>query len=421
MISIKRVERIIFPLAAGILVCGLIAAILGIGYRELTNRRLYLELETYRTLTALTDLVRAGGLSAGDINRVNAFGVYALDGQAIFRYGPAPNTVETQLASGVPSIMQIGDKSIVMYRLLGNDIPNRRPGGMPLMGRMRRETQTMVEAIPAMAYIDYAIGDYSARRFWLVLMLVGIAIVLAALYGVSLYLYRRYLGYADRESRNRELVELGQAARTIVHEIKNPLGVIQIQCGLIRRDSAALGSTAVMIIEDEVARLANMADRIRAYLNPIAEEVVEINVRSWFDAFSDRYAGTLTVSMTALNGQEVIRMVPDRLADSLDNLISNALEATPASAQQPDLAITVAQRRLCISIGDHGPGVSEDDRKRLFEPFFTTKARGTGLGLALARKYMESYGGTISYTNRSAGGSLFTISLPLYRMDQART
>jgi signal transduction histidine kinase len=65
-----------------------------------------------------------------------------------------------------------------------------------------------------------------------------------------------------------------------------------------------------------------------------------------------------------------------------------------------------------LHLADEGPGIAIEARERLFEPFFTTKHRGTGLGLATARRVIEAHGGTIDLASPVTGGTVATIVLP---------
>lgn len=65
-----------------------------------------------------------------------------------------------------------------------------------------------------------------------------------------------------------------------------------------------------------------------------------------------------------------------------------------------------------IEVSDHGPGVPVEDRERIFEPFHTGKTQGTGLGLAVARRVVESHGGTLSVLSAPSGGALFRAEIP---------
>ena len=410
---LKRFERQIFPFAAAVLVAGLVFTVWGMGMREISNRRLYLELEAYRTLTALTDLVREGGLNRDDIQRVIAFGLYSADGKALYRHGDAPLQLEAVSLDTVPSRLEIRQDSIVLHRLLGNDYPGRRPGPVP-MGRMRRDMPMPAEPMPAIAYINYSLGDFTARRTILLATLISVSLALVGLYIVLIVMSRRYLSFADREARNRELVELGEAARTIVHEIKNPLGVIRIQCGLLKRGADSAVASGIAVIEEEVLRLTMMADRVRAYLGHADRPLESVNMRALLTSFLERYTGAVNFDIR-LSGDEVVMADRSRLVEALDNIIANAREAMAGRNEVPEVEALCRQQRLIIQVSDKGPGIAPEIRKRLFEPFFTTKPRGTGLGLALARKNIEASGGTLLFSERPGGGSLFTVTLPFSR------
>jgi signal transduction histidine kinase len=95
----------------------------------------------------------------------------------------------------------------------------------------------------------------------------------------------------------------------------------------------------------------------------------------------------------------------------LVNLVANALDAMPAGG-----TLSVATRRVesgCeLAVQDSGPGIRPEDLARVFEPFFTTKTRGTGLGLALARRSVEHMGGTLALDNAPGTGAVARLRLP---------
>ena len=85
------------------------------------------------------------------------------------------------------------------------------------------------------------------------------------------------------------------------------------------------------------------------------------------------------------------------------------------------IAVAIAQRdqRCVLEIRDTGPGIPADLREQVFEPFFTTKARGGGLGLPIARRTAELHGGTLTLACPDAGGTCFTLTMPLRALAEA--
>lgn len=96
------------------------------------------------------------------------------------------------------------------------------------------------------------------------------------------------------------------------------------------------------------------------------------------------------------------------------NLLDNAIDASPEGGEI-SIETRLDGNRIAVSIADRGPGISPEDQKHIFEPFFTTKAvgAGTGLGLDIARRIVESkHGGEIALQS-SPGGTVFTVYLPV--------
>ena len=97
-----------------------------------------------------------------------------------------------------------------------------------------------------------------------------------------------------------------------------------------------------------------------------------------------------------------------RIREVVVNLVDNAVAAgAPVVA-----TVRTEGERLVIEVSDHGPGVPVEDRERIFEPFHTGKTQGTGLGLAVARRVVESHGGTLSVLSAPSGGALFRAEIP---------
>jgi signal transduction histidine kinase len=100
---------------------------------------------------------------------------------------------------------------------------------------------------------------------------------------------------------------------------------------------------------------------------------------------------------------------PDACTRAVDNLVRNAVEASPAGAEVY-VRVERRDRVATLAVEDRGPGIPEERAHELFQPFFTTKPDGMGLGLAVSRAIALASGGQLSY-RRSEGVTRFELSL----------
>ena len=121
-------------------------------------------------------------------------------------------------------------------------------------------------------------------------------------------------------------------------------------------------------------------------------------------------ARNLGLVLEGADGAMRLQGDPAALRRVLLNLLKNAAEASP----EKGAVNLIAEQRggaLSVTVADQGPGVPVASRETIFEPFFTTKEKGTGLGLAFARKLVEAHGGTLELAEVGPGAR-FVITLP---------
>lgn len=142
----------------------------------------------------------------------------------------------------------------------------------------------------------------------------------------------------------------------------------------------------------------------------IVREVVE-SLRYVPDWRDDRHRVTLDLASQAL----LIHANKTEIRQILWNILLNALQAMPSGGE---LVVTAASperealgMRLCVQ--DTGCGISEEGLKKIYEPFYTTREKGTGLGLAVVKRIVESYGGTIDIRSEYQRGTTCILWLPL--------
>lgn len=407
----KRIRAAIFMVGTFAALACLLALVWAFVLRERSTRRLYAEYEVFRSLTALTDMIRDPGSVMPPDDRILGFGLYRADGTRVYDFGRTPERLDPAVLQDPASARTFTDSSFILVRPFGMDpmrrpLPGRpdRPGGgmmMPMGGAAR------------FAYIEYGLGAFGREQRALSAGASVITVALAAAYLLLVHLYRRNLDLRDREYRNRELVQLGEAARTLAHEIKNPLGVIRVQSALLSRTVGQGSEEGFRIIDEEVRRLGTLVDRIRDFLKSGEGKPETVDLGEFLAAWVRRHGGRVRME-GAVPKKTAVRVDRSRLTDILDNLARNALESMES---EPDavaqIACSARRGQVLVSVSDRGPGVDAAQESRLFEPFHTTKEKGSGIGLAISAKWARSAGGGLSYRPRDGGGSVFELRLPL--------
>ena len=92
------------------------------------------------------------------------------------------------------------------------------------------------------------------------------------------------------------------------------------------------------------------------------------------------------------------------------NVVGNAIKFTDVGAVR--ITASVAGDAFELAVSDTGPGIGEEEAKKIFEPFYTTKDQGLGLGMPYARKVIDQHGGTISLRSQPGQGTTISIALP---------
>lgn len=219
------------------------------------------------------------------------------------------------------------------------------------------------------------------------------------------------------ESRDRQLkLMLGGVA----HEVKNPLGGIELFGGLLAEGLAAPvpdvteAREHVKRIQRELEYLKRIVDDFLAFAR---EQKVQ---QSRFEDAALLEAAATLLSADALNQNVELKVHPAHvtvtgdvslLTSALVNLVKNAIQVS-----SPGKVVSLRGRKeaenYVVEVADAGPGIESQTLPHIFEPFFTTREKGTGLGLALARKIIEAHRGTLSCTSKP-GETIFCVRLPL--------
>ena len=228
----------------------------------------------------------------------------------------------------------------------------------------------------------------------------------------------RARGRPDDRTR-LQLTALGELAAGAAHEIRNPLTAVR---GFLQLVSARLNDQEqahyLQIVEREIDRIDRLTGDLLLMSRagggpPVPCDITEV-VRGVAELLR-RQAQDAGVTLVSHLGANLPRVWgdPARLEQVLLNLLSNALDATPARASVEVFVHASVPGWLDIRIRDQGCGIPPAVLPRIFDPFFTTKPGGTGLGLALSERIVRAMGGRITVLSPPGEGATFTVRLPL--------
>jgi len=207
----------------------------------------------------------------------------------------------------------------------------------------------------------------------------------------------------------------------IAHEVRNPLGALDLFAGLLAEELANRPEEAhVARIRAELAALSKVVEEFLDYARarpPLREDVDLAQLLGEVADLAQPLAAERRVSLS-VEGGGAARADREQLRRAALNLVRNAVEAAPV-ASEVEVAARTADGEAAIEVRDRGPGLAAEARASLFRPFFTTKERGTGLGLALAKKVADAHGGTLVLEDREGGGTVARLAVPA-ALDLAR-
>lgn len=218
--------------------------------------------------------------------------------------------------------------------------------------------------------------------------------------------------------KTEKLAAAGRLAATIAHEVNNPLEAVMNLIFLARNESDQLERNRLLEMADkELQRVSHITRQTLGFYRD-SGRAVKVNLSEVVNSVLDVFQGKLKSKGVDANfdgrGETVIYGAPGEITQVVSNLISNAIDASlPGSS----IRVRVRHRRdgAVLVVSDHGSGIASAARAKVFEPFFTTKKDvGTGLGLWISRRIVESHGGTIRFRSSNGSkptGTVFRVSL----------
>ena len=229
---------------------------------------------------------------------------------------------------------------------------------------------------------------------------------------------RLYIGEVLESER---LTLVGRFARTIVHDFKNPLTIINLCCELATTDANTQEARqkAQARIRRQVDRLTNMTNELLEFTRGgqsqllLAATDYSAYVQQVLDDIQTEVAER-SVTIECANPPPEVRIPldPRRLQHVFHNLINNAVDEMPGGGKIT-LRFHLTDEQLTTEVEDSGKGIAPEIADKLFEPFVTFgKPQGTGLGLSICKRIIEDHHGRIEARSVPGHGAIFLFTLP---------
>lgn len=285
----------------------------------------------------------------------------------------------------------------------------------PVFDAGDRRVIGVVELYKAPTALFAAIGA-AQRAVW-----IGAALAGSFLYLALFWMVRRadllIREQGERLVQSETLAALGEMSSAVAHGIRNPLATIRSSAELAIESEPPEWRSAARDIVAQVDRLDVWVRELLSYSEPLGGKLEPIEVAFVLRDTLGHFARELDRRAIQISARVEGALPPVR-ADALmlghvfNSLIANAVEAVERDGRIEVKAERAADGHLRVRIRDSGPGMSREQIARAFKPFNTTKAKGLGIGLALARRIVHRFGGSIALASKPGSGTTVDIVLP---------
>jgi signal transduction histidine kinase/pSer/pThr/pTyr-binding forkhead associated (FHA) protein len=284
--------------------------------------------------------------------------------------------------------------------------------------KARRLTAGEGDEVTGLIYVDSQVKNYTytpdqLRLLTAIGMQTGLAIQNAQLYRAGMQ--------AER------LAAVGETTAALSHSIKNILQALRggadvVEMGL-RSSNVNQAAKGWRIVDRNLEKIYNLTMNLLAYSRPREPRFQSVNPKALIDDCLELVApaanekGVMVVADVEAD-LPAVPLDPDGIHQVLMNLLSNALDATERAKGLVKVVCRylAGSKELVIEVIDNGAGITPGMMQHMFELFHSTKGnRGTGLGLAVAKKIIDEHDGVIAVRSKEGEGSNFTLRLPVHQ------
>ena len=213
---------------------------------------------------------------------------------------------------------------------------------------------------------------------------------------------------------NETFVALGEMSSAVAHSLRNPLATIRSSAELALEFDSGPARKNINDIIGQVDRMSKWVRELLQSLRPLHDQPESVNLvaalHDSLTAFEQQIAKAGVNVVFAPQETPMVLSQPIQLAQILNSLIANALEAMDKGGTLTITLEPADPRGVDVLLRDTGKGMNEEQRNMAFRPFFTTKQGGLGVGLVLVKRIMERCGGAVSLDTREGEGTCVRLS-----------
>ncbi|WP_158211552.1 ATP-binding protein [Alkalihalobacterium alkalinitrilicum] len=273
--------------------------------------------------------------------------------------------------------------------------------------------QAQVEPVEKISYVQILL-----QYFGLLLIFTHILFLL-----VQYFLLKKQVKLEKKQNEMQKLELVENLAASTAHEIRNPLtgikGLIQLLSEKYKDEKDQLYFT---IIQSEVNRINSIVSELLLLGKPTAQTLNTYYVNDIIKEIepiisSEANYKSVHLSIIYSNEPLPISCVKDHVKQVILNLVKNALEAIGDGRGKVIISLEKHQNQSIIKVIDNGSGMPEEVLNQVFNPFFTMKDDGSGLGLVVCKRIIETYGGQINIRSTMDKGTVVELRIPLTSED----
>lgn len=228
----------------------------------------------------------------------------------------------------------------------------------------------------------------------------------------------------EKKIHSEQLAAIGLSTAELVHSLKNffvgIFGAVELLDILIKQKEWEQVNENWELLVEGINSLSTVINNVLSYsrANTIVKEKVDVEnlLKSLYDFIKPKCnLSKINLLMDCTEKNIFVWANKESLYNAILNILENAVRFMPDGGQL-QISCIKNENMVKIKISDTGPGIPEENLEKIFEPFFTTdKKKGTGIGLAITKKIIESHSGKIYVESKVGSGATFTIELPCLR------